>query len=260
MMQLTREIRFSLGPPLEGEITNSWAGWPAATGIQPYLTLRAVVAGEPDPITGYLCNIKLIDHVLRERAIPLAGRLASDPPLTGERLVMALGRELYDHAPAGTHWVRWELKLTPYLRYTLHAGEPTMVRMTQSFEFAAAHRLHCPTLSDEENRRTFGKCNHVNGHGHNYQVEITLEGQPDAQNGVLLPVQELERIVDERVIHRFDHKHLNADCAEFADVNPSVENITRVIWNLLEGRFGAARLANVRVYETPKTCADYAGD
>lgn len=254
-----REIRFTVGPPTDSPVTNSWAGWPSAAGVQPYLILQAVVEGEPDPVTGYLCNIKRIDDVVRRRAIPLASRLARDAPLTGERLIQALGRELSGHAPDDTRWVEWCLYLTPYLSYTLRAGDDTMIRMTQSFEFAAAHRLHCETLTEDENRALFGKCHNPNGHGHNYQVEVTIEGEPDPATGRLMALSRFEEIVNRRVIDRFDHKHLNADCDEFATVNPSVENITRVIWNLLRDQFAPARLAAVCVYETPKTCAEYTG-
>ncbi|NLU22175.1 MAG: 6-carboxytetrahydropterin synthase [Phycisphaerae bacterium] len=131
--------------------------------------------------------------------------------------------------------------------------------MTQSFEFAAAHRLHCADMSEARNYEIFGKCNNPNGHGHNYQLEVTVAGRPDPATGHVIPLRQMEEIVNERVINRFDHKHLNQDCPEFRTLNPSVENITRVIWGLLEGQFGAARLARVRVWETAKTYAEYEG-
>ena len=228
--------------------------------MQPYLVMRAIVTGEPDPVTGYLCNIKEIDNLLRERAIPLANRLYQDSsPLHGESLIVAIATDLKPHAPAGTRWVGWRVGLTPYLWYAVDEGAREMVQVTQSFEFAAAHRLHCPTLSDEENRKVFGKCNNPNGHGHNYQVEVTVEGDVSASTGVVLPVTELEGIVKQHVVDRFDHKHLNRDCVEFAELNPSVEHITRVIWSLLKNQFAPARLKLVRVYETPKTWAEYDG-
>lgn len=135
-----------------------------------------------------------------------------------------------------------------------------MVQLTQSFEFSAAHRLHVPRLSDEENRRVFGKCNNPNGHGHNYVVEVSVSGRPDAQTGCLLPLPRFEEIVKARVIDRLDHTHLNRDTREFAEVNPSVENIAVVIWNLLCDHVSPARLSSVRVYETPKTYAEYRGE
>lgn len=259
-MHLTREIRFSVGSPGGGAVTNSWAGWPSAAGLQPYLILRATVEGAPDPRTGYLCNIRDIDRLLRERTIPLVERLAlraAPRPVTGEQLVTAIAADLAGRAPPATRWIRWKLRLTPFLVY--ETGEDAVVRITQSFEFAAAHRLHCPGLSAEQNRDIFGKCNNPNGHGHNYQVEVTIAGEPDPQSGMLIPIPRFEQIVKERVIDRLDHRHLNEDCPEFAELNPSVENITRVIWGMLADHFAPARLARVRVWETPKTHAEYEG-
>lgn len=258
-MRLMREVRFSVGPDAGGPITNSWGGWPTATGIQPYLVLRTRVEGEPHSGTGYLCNIALIDRLVRERTIPLVRTLVTRPSLTGEMLIRAIADALRPHALAGTDWVDWQLFVTPFLSYTLTSGAPAMVNVTQCFEFSAAHRLHCDSMSDDENRRTFGKYNNPNGHGHNYQFEVTITGDPDASNGVVLPIAKLEQIVHEHVIERLDHRHLNQDCPEFATLNPSVENIARVIWGMLAGQLAPATLKRVRVWETPKTCADYEG-
>lgn len=265
-MRLMREIRFSVGSPPDSPVLNSWAGWPPALGVQAYLVIRVTVQGQPDPQTGYLCNIREIDELLRERTIPLVNRLvrdaaadpdASNASLTGERLVHAVADDLASHAPSATRWVKWRVDLTPFLAYEI--GDDDMIRVTQGFEFAAAHRLHCPTLGAEQNRNIFGKCNNPNGHGHNYQLEVTIAGRPDPATGSIIPLHRLEQIVKERVIDRLDHKHLNEDCPEFADLNPTVEHIARVIWDLLDGRFVPARLAQVRVWETPKTCAEYEG-
>ncbi|MBI4579727.1 MAG: 6-carboxytetrahydropterin synthase [Planctomycetes bacterium] len=134
-----------------------------------------------------------------------------------------------------------------------------MLSVTQTFEFAAAHRLHCATMTDEENRAYFGKCNNPNGHGHNYVLEVTVAGAGDAPSPCVLPAARFEQIVKQRVLDRFDHKHLNQDCPEFRELNPSVENIARTIWGLLDGQFAPARLARVRVWETAKTYAEYSG-
>ncbi|HPU32008.1 MAG TPA: 6-carboxytetrahydropterin synthase [Phycisphaerae bacterium] len=260
-MRLTREIRFSVGESPDLPVTNSWAGWPTATGVRPYLVLRVAVEGRPDERTGYLVNIRDLDRLLRERTIPLVNRLyaATDPPasLTGERLISAIAGDLAPHVPAGARWAGCRVYLTPFLYYQMQGGE--MIEVTQSFEFAAAHRLHCADMSEARNYEIFGKCNNPNGHGHNYQLEETVAGRPDPATGHVIPLRQMEEIVNERVINRFDHKHLNQDCPEFRTLNPSVENITRVIWGLLEGQFGAARLARVRVWETAKTYAEYEG-
>jgi 6-pyruvoyltetrahydropterin/6-carboxytetrahydropterin synthase len=257
-----REVRFSLVPPeWSGEkITNSWAGWPGAAVVAPYLVLEVVVSGEPHPVTGYLVNISIIDRIVREQGIPTVWEHYQDgegpPPVP--RILQSVWRAIQPRIPQDVNLDALHLNTTPYLRFTALPGEPPMIRMTQSFEFSASHRLHCKELSDEENRKTFGKCNNPAGHGHNYVLEVTIEGEPDPATGALLALGRFEGTVKQRVIDRLDHQHLN-ECREFASLNPSAENIARVIWDLLVGAFDSAGLHAVRVWETPKTYAEYAG-
>ncbi len=129
-----------------------------------------------------------------------------------------------------------------------------MITLTQQFEFSAAHRLHSARLSDDDNRRVFGKCNNPHGHGHNYILDVSLQTPED------YPLALMESTVKESVIDRLDHKHLNKDVELFRSLNPTVENIAVVIWELLEGRFGAATLTGVRLYETPKTWVDVSAE
>lgn len=268
MIRLTRDVRFSVDRDWSGHIsfdrpiTNSWGGWPSAVGLTPYLTLRATLAGEPDPITGYVCNISVIDRLLRECAIPFIARKLHECGwrVSAETLLVAIRDEVREEVPAGTTLERLELAATPFLRYAVNQEEPHVVHVTQQFEFSAAHRLHCPQFSDEANRATFGKCNNPSGHGHNYVVDVTIRGEPSDSSGSLLPLPEFEAIVKERVIDVLDHKHLNLDTPHFRKLNPSVENIARVVFELLEDRVGPARLASVRVYETPKTSAEFSRD
>lgn len=258
-MRLMREVRFSLGPEAPGgPVLNSWAGWPASDTLAPFVNLRVMVAGAVDPRTGYLCNIALIDRVVRARVIPWlrAQGGAGGVPLAPALLLPPIADQVRSGLPAGVRLEAVEMRLSPHLSLMHVVEESSMVAMTQAFEFAAAHRLFCAELSPEENQRTFGKCTNPNGHGHNYVVEVTVRGTPDPRSGVLIEVGRLERTVKECVIDVFDHKHLNADCVEFAGLNPSVENITQVIWQKLDGRFAPAELAAVRVYETPKTWAE----
>ena len=268
MIRLAREVRFSVDRDWAGHIefsrpiTNSWAGWPSAVGLVPYLRLRATVCGEPDPTTGLLCNIQVLDDLLRRHAIPRTAEVLRDHGwrFSAERLLVDIWQGVARHAPQHAPLIHLELLPTPFLRYAIVREEPNMVMLTQQFEFSAAHRLHCRTLSEEENRRVFGKCNNPNGHGHNYVVEVTVSGTPDENTGTVLPLPHFEQVVKELVIDRLDHTHLNAETAEFSELNPSVENITRVIWGLLVERLSPARLAKVRVYETPKTWAECSAD
>ena len=155
---------------------------------------------------------------------------------------------------------RIQLATSPFLHFAINSAEPKMICLTQQFEFSASHRLHCGELSADENQNLFGKCNNPNGHGHNYVVEVTVARQIDDRSDQVIHLGEFETKVKRLVVDRLDHKHLNEDVDYFNDVIPSVENIAIAIWNWLDGELGATSLECVRVYETPKTWAEYRGD
>lgn len=124
--------------------------------------------------------------------------------------------------------------------------------------FNAAHRLHNPALSDEENRRLFGLCNNPNYHGHNYELEVSVRGEIDPRTGYVADLAEIKRVVEDRVASYLDHKNLNVDVPEFADLNPTAENIVVVIWRRLEGRLPAP-LVKIVLWETPRNSVVYEG-
>jgi 6-pyruvoyltetrahydropterin/6-carboxytetrahydropterin synthase len=195
-----------------------------------------------------------LDSLLREHVAP-ALRTGARGDSGVARALRAGFEEAALHAPAQAKLRSLTLAVSPFTSFTI-GRDDTMVQLTRSFEFSAAHRLCCPGLSDEENRRLFGKCSNPHGHGHNYVVDVTVRGDIDETSGTIVDLPALDRIVKERVIQPLDHKHLNVECEEFAGLNPSVENIARVIFRRLDGAFDRAELCNVRVWETPKTYAD----
>ena len=134
-----------------------------------------------------------------------------------------------------------------------------MASLTKSFSFSAAHRLHSQHLSDEENKTVFGKCNNEHGHGHNYELEVTVTGYIHEQTGMVFDLVELMQVVQEEVLDRFDHKHLNLETEEFRDLNPTGENIVHVIWELLKPRLGD-HLSTIGLWETPKNFFEYRGE
>src|SRR5690242_8542682 len=96
--------------------------------------------------------------------------------------------------------------------------------------FSASHRLHSESLSDDENQRLFGKCNGLNGHGHNYELEVTVRGPIDPSTGLLMNLTDLKNAIDQTVMKEMDHKHLNIDVPALKGLNPTVENLALVIW------------------------------
>ncbi|NNE43626.1 MAG: 6-carboxytetrahydropterin synthase [Gemmatimonadetes bacterium] len=135
--------------------------------------------------------------------------------------------------------------------------------VTKTYEFSAAHRLHAPGLDDAENLRVFGKCNNPAGHGHNYVLEVTVRG-PLSVSGEVLPLAELDRIVNAEVVDRWDHRNLNEDLDEFRGVNPTAEEIARVAWGRIapgvSAASGDAVLHRVKLRETARNHVEYFGE
>jgi len=123
--------------------------------------------------------------------------------------------------------------------------------------FNAAHRLYNPSWSKEKNDEVFGKCALPNYHGHNYEMEVKVTGEPDKETGYVFDLKLLSDLIRREVIQRFDHKNLNLDTEEFKNLNPTAENIVVVIYKLLrpyiDGRFDL----QVRLYETPRNFVEY---
>jgi 6-pyruvoyltetrahydropterin/6-carboxytetrahydropterin synthase len=259
MFRLTREVRFAVNrEPDEpkSKPSNGFGGVPPLRGLGHYFVLRVALQGELDPASQYLRNIKDVDAAVRRRGVGIVAEA-----IAAQDSMFALPGRLMDQLKndwpgAAVHELT--LFLSPFLSVGCLAREYPMVRLSQKFEFSASHRLHNPKLSDAENRRLFGKCNNPFGHGHNYEVQVTLAGEPDA-NGLLIDVPVFERVVAETAIERLDHKNLNVEVAEFSALIPTVENIAKVIYQMLKPKFADERapLASVTVWETPKTWCEY---
>ncbi|MBW3655161.1 MAG: 6-carboxytetrahydropterin synthase [Gemmatimonadetes bacterium] len=132
------------------------------------------------------------------------------------------------------------------------------VRVTRRLHFSAAHRLHNPALSDEENRRIFGPCNHPNWHGHNYELDVTVEGQPDPDTGYVVDLG-LLRDAAEAVVAELDHRNLNLDVPWLRGVIPSTENLVVALWHRIAPVVPSGRLVKLTLWETPRNSAEYSG-
>ncbi len=264
MFRLTREVRFAINAPDAGSEPlglNAFGGVPALRGIGHYLALQVTLVGDLDPQSGYLRNIKEVDQVVRQKAVPLAtASLYHDRSNGGATLLMQIFDALKDSLHPCTI-ERLHLALSPTTSLSLSTPEIPMIRRHQKFEFCAAHRLNNPALSEERNRQLFGKCNNPNGHGHNYILQVSVAGRP-GNDGIVIPSAELETIVRSGVLDPFDHKNLNIEVEEFARLNPTVENIARVIHERLKPKFEKAgiKLAGVTVWESERTWCEYTGD
>jgi 6-pyruvoyltetrahydropterin/6-carboxytetrahydropterin synthase len=135
-----------------------------------------------------------------------------------------------------------------------------MVYVTRRAQFSASHRLYNPAFSDEENDRIYDKCNNPSGHGHNYDLEVTIAGEPDPDTGMVIDLKILKKIMNEYVIEKLDHKHLNSDVDFMRGVIPTAENIAKKIWQVLEPNIPAGKLYSIRLYETNNNFVDYKGE
>lgn len=133
--------------------------------------------------------------------------------------------------------------------------------LTRCVEFAAGHRYHRPEWTEEQNRERFGRCAAAPGHGHNYRVEVTVEGDVDPDTGMVVDLARLDRVLEARVVDPMDHAFLN-DLPDFRGETliPTTENIARVVWERLDGALpGASELAAVRVREERNLWSEYRG-
>lgn len=262
MIILARTVRFAINPDGSTEGANGYAGVPTMSGLGRHYEITVKCRGTVHEKTGYFLNIKEIDRAVRTAAIPVIADACRTPSARSPSAVLiAIWPGVNSSLGGSVQSITWNL--SPYYCLEMTRTDPGRVLLRQRFEFAASHRLHTPSLSDAENRALFGRCNNPSGHGHNYIVEPCIACDPDAPKtfGLL----DLEKVVLETVIDRFDHMHLNIDTPEFktgAGMNPSVENISRACYDILKPAVakasgGTAELRSVTVWETEKTSATY---
>jgi 6-pyruvoyltetrahydropterin/6-carboxytetrahydropterin synthase len=134
-----------------------------------------------------------------------------------------------------------------------------MVTITRRLRFNAAHRVHNPALSDEENRTLFGKCNNPNWHGHNYTLEVSVRGPVSERTGYVMDLSELQSRVQREVIEKMDHKNLNLDVDFMRGINPTSENIVLACWRQIQPLLAPAALVRLRLWETENNYVEYDG-
>ncbi len=258
-VRLTRRVTFSSGhrywlPSLSPQENKSLFGpWASPYNHGHNYVLDVTVEGEVDPFNGMVVNIKWIDDILKDRILSEFDQKSindeipyfKDKSPSLENLMPYIASRLQD-LPARLVALRLEETELFYGEWT-----PDTMTLTRTYEFAAAHRLHDPHISEAENQALFGKCNNPAGHGHNYIVEVTVTGKPDEQTGMMADLGTIDTIVEELVVDRYDHKNFNCDLPEFEGQNPTSEVIVLQIFKTLEGKL-PAKLARVRLHENAR--------
>lgn len=133
------------------------------------------------------------------------------------------------------------------------------VTVTRRLRFNAAHRVHNPALSDEENVAIFGKCNNPNWHGHNYTLDVSVEGDIDERTGYVMDLSALKALVHREIVDKVDHRNFNLDVEFTRDMIPTSENIIVAFWRLLVDRVKPARLVRLVLWETENNYVEYTG-
>lgn len=219
--------------------------------------LELVFSGSISREDGMIVNIADLKPLIWNLIQPLDGAFLPDSlPFfaqnrpTAENLALFLWQNFPTSVSGAT---LTQLTLQEGARVRIEKTASTMI-VSRSFEFAAAHRLALSDLDDAGNLARFGICSNRAGHGHNFGLTVAIEGAPDAQSGFIIPPQLLDKIVDEEIFARFDHKHLNEDCPEFAGKVPTSENLALEIFGILDERLTKEgfRLARVQLQETAK--------
>mgnify|MGYP003574958714 FL=1 len=131
------------------------------------------------------------------------------------------------------------------------------VKVSRREHFNAAHRLFNPDWPDEKNALVFGKCNNPNYHGHNYEIVVSLTGEPDPETGNVYDLKVVSDLIREEVLRKFDHKNLNLDTEYFKDLNPPAENIAVVIWRILRQKIDSKLELKITLYETERNFVEY---
>jgi 6-pyruvoyltetrahydropterin/6-carboxytetrahydropterin synthase len=265
-VRLTRRVAFSSGHRYwfahlsEAENRALFGPWASPYSHGHNYALWASFDGGVEPETGMVVNIKDLDAILQRVIVGQfdTKSLNDEVPFfanhapTVENLLLYIRAEIEaSDLPESVRLTHLKLEETPLL-YGEHPTNTAMtISLTRVYEFAAAHRLHAEALPHARNLELYGKCNNPAGHGHNYVLEVTVEGEPNPETGMIADLGALDAKVEELVVDRYDHKNLNIDIPEFAGKITTSEVVVEEIFRRLDGRLPAT-LRRVRLYETAR--------
>ncbi|MBQ28146.1 MAG: 6-pyruvoyl tetrahydropterin synthase [Nitrospiraceae bacterium] len=229
--------------------------------------LEVSVGGPVNAVTGMVLNMYDLKHILEIVLSEFDHKdLDRDTPYftttiaTPENLALVLSKRIASHLQwAYLERVRLFEDEDLYVDYPNNNGrQMNTVFLTRRYHFSAAHRLHTDRLSPEKNKEIFGKCNNPNGHGHNYTIEITICGQPHQDTGTIYNLPHLDQVVNDTIVKRFDHQHINYDPA-FRDTTTTGENLLVLMWDLLSKEIPVETLYKVGLIETRDNYFEYYG-
>jgi 6-pyruvoyltetrahydropterin/6-carboxytetrahydropterin synthase len=264
-VRLTRRVTFSSGhrywiPALsEGENRALFGQWANPFNHGHNYVLEVTTEGVIHPENGMVVNIKTIDDILKRDIVSQFDQRSINDQIPHfqsrasslENILLYI-RDQLGNLPTEARLAHLKLEEMPTLWAELDlTTNPEIMTLTRTYEFAASHRLHNPILSETENDELYGKCNNPAGHGHNYILEVTVQGKPDPKTGFLCDLAALDEAVNEKVVDRYDHKNFNVDLPEFKGRMTTSEIVAQEIWERLDGQLPAT-LSRVRLHETAR--------
>ncbi len=262
-VRMTRRVTFSSGHRYwfshfsDGENRALFGPWANKFNHGHNYVLDVTVEGTVQPDTGMVVNIKRLDDVLKSKVVSVFDQRSINDEIPGfeeqaptlENLMLYIRDSLIKRGtmPENCRFVSLRLEEMP----GFYGELSDLMTLTRTYEFAASHRLDSPFLDPNTNVALFGKCNNPAGHGHNFVLEVTLEGQPDPKNGMIADLGQIDEIVNREVVDRYDHKNMNKDIPEFEGKVTTSEVVTQEIFRRLEGKL-PAKLSRVRLWETAR--------
>lgn len=226
--------------------------------------LHVRLKAEPDKYTGMIINLIDLKKILKEKVLKAFDHknLNLDTPYfktllpTTENLCKIIWNLLQqDLSDKLDRVLIYELDNF----YAYYKGVNNMFYITRIYTFSASHRLHNEKLTEEENRKVFDKCNNYNAHGHNFKLEVTIKGPLDPVTGMVYDLVEMDKIINEQIIMKLDHKNLHANVEELKGMVTTGENLTRYIWDKIDNQFLPAKLHKIKLFETDRNYFEYKG-
>ncbi|MAB83727.1 MAG: hypothetical protein CMJ24_09890 [Phycisphaerae bacterium] len=253
---LSRTVRMMISARKSGmrDGPNTYAGTPVCDGVGAYYEFHATFSGTPAEDTGFVFSIYDVDKAIRsEFTEPLSSALAEGR--NAAEMLPELHTILSKSMGMPAETLKWTLG--PHHHIQIDGNDMNHVTLIRHYTFSSSHRLFNKKFDDAKNRELFGKCSHPSGHGHNYRLDahVRVAARSDDAPGIA----DIDRIVMEHVIDKFDHRNLNIDIEWFQESNPTLENITLTCHQILEPQIRKidAELSHVEVWETDRTSCRY---
>ena len=265
MHVLSRQVRFTIDPFSAKRQTgyNSYASKPGAEGLGVFLALWVDLESQLNADTGFVVNVSEIDSIVRRKAVPIFVQEISESFIHRQTvqlsdLVLTL-KKCWKEIQMGFQTkkvVRLRLEVNPFETIMIEAEETGMFTVTEKFEFAAMHRLWNNKFDESKNVELFGKCANPAGHGHNYILEVQVQCSIETLEAGWK--EDYQKVVKTCFLDLVDHKNLNEDVPEFSSLNPTVENLSFLAWQKLNGKLKNTELHKITIWENDRTYCSYA--